>query len=66
MCAGEVRRLFDFSLLAELLARAGFSDIVESAPLKTEYPHIFGEAILMEREAYPSMPHNVVAEVRKT
>lgn len=66
LCAGEVRRLFDYSLLAELLARAGFSDIVESAPLKTELPDVFGEAVAMEHESYPSLPHNVVVEVRKT
>ena len=66
LCAGEIRRLFDFSLLAELLTRAGFSDIVECEPLKTRLPHIFGEAVLMEHESYPSLPHNVVVEVRKT
>lgn len=66
LCAGEVRRLFDYSLLAELLGRAGFSDIVESAPLKTGLPDVFGEAVAMEHESHPIFPHNVVVEVRKT
>ena len=65
MCAGEVRRLFDFSLMQELLRRAGFSDIVESSPLDTNYPEVFGEAIKMEHESCPSMPHNLVVEFCK-
>ncbi|HVP79579.1 MAG TPA: methyltransferase [Thermodesulfobacteriota bacterium] len=66
LCAGEVRRLFDYSLLAELLGRAGFTKIVESAPLKTELPDVFGEVVATEHESYPSLPHNIVVEVRKT
>lgn len=65
LCAGEILRLFDYSLLAELLTRAGFSDIVECAPLRTEHPDVFSEAVAMEHESCPSLPHHVVVEVRK-
>ncbi len=66
LVAGEVRRLFDYSLLCELCGRAGFTDIVECAPLKTTNPDVFGQAIAMEYESYPSLPHNLVVEIRKT
>ncbi len=66
LCAGEIKRIFDFGLLSELLVRAGFTEITQSAPLQTGYPEVFGEAIKMEHESCPELPHHVVVEVRKT
>lgn len=66
LCAGEIKRFFDFGFLSELLVRAGFTDVMESAPLQTAFPDVFGEAIKMEHESCPDLPHHVVVEVRKT
>lgn len=65
LCAGEVKHGFDFGLLSELLGRAGFAEITESKPCETARPDIFGEAVVMEHESCPDLPHQIVVEVRK-
>ncbi len=66
LCAGDIFRFFDFGYMRELLAGAGFTEVMESAPGRTAFPGIFGEAVKMEEETSPDLPHHVVVEMRKS
>jgi len=66
MCRGEHLHILTFSLLAELLADAGFEPPIQRLPVKeTGYPKLFAECLATEWESDFECPHTLIVEARK-
>ncbi|MCL4752356.1 MAG: methyltransferase domain-containing protein [Myxococcales bacterium] len=65
-CKGEHLTILTQSFLTELATNAGFTDVRTLAPGETTNPTLFTpDALALEPESDPSLPHTLLIEARK-